>query len=103
MGIDADILADRRRLKRLLLIWRTLAIVIVVVLAALALGRFGGFDGLGGSDYLARLSVNGVIVDDERRHRLLERIATESFGDFGGSDAPPLLVLDLADDGDLLV
>ena len=77
MGIDADILADRRRLKRLLLIWRTLAIVVVVVLSALALGRFGGFDGLGSSDYLARLSVNGVIVDDERRHRLLARVAAD--------------------------
>jgi len=77
MGIDADILVDRRRLKSRLLIWRTLAIVVVVVLIAMALGRFGGFDGLGGSDYLARLSVNGVIVDDERRHRLLARVAAD--------------------------
>ena len=77
MGIDADILADRRRLKRILLIWRSLAIVVVVALSALVFGRFGGFDGFGGSDYLARLSVNGVIVDDERRHQLLARVAAD--------------------------
>ncbi len=78
MAIDADILIDRRRLKRRLLLWRTLAIVAVMVLAATALGRFAGIGGLGGSDYIARLSVTGVIVDDERRHRLLARIADDS-------------------------
>ena len=74
MAIDADILTDRRRLKRRLLLWRTLAIVAVMALAAAALGRFGGF---GESDYIARLSVTGVIVDDQRRHRLLARIADD--------------------------
>ncbi len=77
MAIDANILTDRRRLKRRLLLWRTLAIVVVVALVAVALGRFGGFGGLGSSDYIARLSVTGVIVDDERRHRLLARIADD--------------------------
>ena len=33
MGIDADILTDRRRLKRLLLVWQTLAIIVFVALA----------------------------------------------------------------------
>ena len=74
MAIDADILTDRRRLKRRLLLWRTLAIIAVMALAAAAFGRFGG---IGGTDYIARLSITGVIVDDERRHRLLERIADD--------------------------
>lgn len=78
MAIDADILIDRRRLKRRLLLWRTLAIVAVMALAAAAFGRFAGIGGLGGADYIARLSVTGVIVDDERRHRLLARIADDS-------------------------
>ena len=78
MAIDADILIDRRRLKRRLLLWRTLAIVAVMALATAAFGRFAGIGGLGGADYIARLSVTGVIVDDERRHRLLARIADDS-------------------------
>ena len=77
MAVDADMLTDRRRLKRRLMLWRTLTIVAVMVVAAVAFGRFGGFGGLGGKDYIARLSVNGVIVDDERRHRLLARIAAD--------------------------
>ncbi len=77
MAIDADILTDRRRLKRRLLLWRTLAIVAVMALAAAAFGRFAGIGGFGGTDYIARLSVTGVIVDDERRHRLLARIADD--------------------------
>ncbi len=77
MAIDADILTDRRRLKRRLLLWRTLAIIAVMALAAAAFGRFAGIGGFGGTDYIARLSVTGVIVDDERRHRLLARIADD--------------------------
>ena len=80
MAIDADTLTDRRRLKRRLMLWRTLAIVAAVALAVTALGRFGGIDGIGGlagADYIARLSVTGIIVDDDRRHRLLARIASD--------------------------
>ena len=77
MAVDADILTDRRRLKRRLMLWRTLTIVTVMVIAAVAYGRFSGFGGLGGKDYITRLSVNGVIVDDDRRHRLLARIAAD--------------------------
>jgi protease-4 len=79
MAVDADMLTDRRRLKRRLMLWRTLTIVAVMVVAAVAFGRFSGFGGLGGKDYIARLSVNGVIVDDERRHRLLARIAADQY------------------------
>ena len=74
MAIDADTLTVRRRLKRQLFLWRMLAIVAVVALVAAAVGRFGG---LGGGDYIARLSITGVIVDDERRHRALARVADD--------------------------
>jgi protease-4 len=77
MAVDADILTDRRRLKRRLMFWRTLTIVAVVAVAVVAYGRFTGFGGFGGKDYIAQLSVTGVIVDDERRHRLLARIADD--------------------------
>ena len=75
MAIDADILTDRRRLKRRVFYWRTLAIVVAVALGIAAFGQFEGLGGLGRADYIARLSVTGVIVDDERRHQALARIA----------------------------
>ena len=72
MALDADYLIDRRRLKRRLSFWRGLGIL-AVLLAALA--AFGRFSDLGGSDYVARHSVNGLITDDARRHRSLAAIA----------------------------
>lgn len=41
MAFDPDRLIERRRLKRGLIIWRTLAIVGLVVLAIVAVMRFG--------------------------------------------------------------
>jgi protease-4 len=77
MAVDADILTDRRRLKRRLVFWRTLTIAAVAAVAAVAFGSFAGFGGLGSNDYIAQVSVTGVIVDDTRRHGLLRRIAED--------------------------
>ena len=77
MAVDADILTDRRRLKRRLAFWRTLTIVAAVAVVAVAFGRFAGIGSLGSNDYIAQVSVTGMIVDDARRHRLLKRIADD--------------------------
>ena len=82
MALDADYLIDRRRLKRRLSVWRGVGIL-AVLLAALA--AFGRFADLGGSDYVARHSVKGLIADDLRRHRTLAAIA-------GDDDARALIV-----------
>ena len=50
MAIDADTLTDRRRLKRRLFLWRTLAIAALVALVVFAFGRFAGIGGVGGAD-----------------------------------------------------
>ena len=75
MAYDADALVDRRRLKRRLLLWRGLAIVAVVALVVAAVGRLSGFTG---GDYVARVSVNGIIVNDSARLELLDRLARDS-------------------------
>lgn len=75
MAYDADILVDRRRLKRRLLLWRGLAILAVVALVVAAVGRFSGITG---GQYVARLSVSGIIVNDPLRLDLLERLAKDS-------------------------
>lgn len=74
MALDADYLIDRRRLKRRLSFWRGVGIL-AVLLAALA--AFGRFSGLGGGDYIARHTVQGLIVEDVRRHRALAAIAED--------------------------
>ena len=76
--LDSDRLLDRRRLKRQLIVWRTLAIIFVVFLVLVAIGRFGL--GVGGSDgnYIAQLWISGLILDDSEREKLISEIAEDN-------------------------
>lgn len=74
MALESDYLVDRRRMKRRLFLWRSLAIVALVAGVAAGIGRFSGF---GYTDYIARLSVTGVIVDDDKRRKALSQIARD--------------------------
>jgi protease-4 len=75
MPLDADLLVDRRRLKRRLSLWRGLAVLGLagLVLALLLRGedRLGLFPG---GAHVARLEVEGFIGDDRRVQEALERI-----------------------------
>lgn len=75
--LDSDRLLDRRRLKRHLIAWRTFAIISVIVLAVLAIGRFGvGVPG-GEGNYLAQLWISGLILDDPERDKIISEIAKD--------------------------
>lgn len=74
MAYGSDILVDRRRMKRSLVFWRSLAIVALVAFVVAAAGRFVGFVR---GEYVARLSVSGVIVNDPARLQLIHRIAKD--------------------------
>ena len=77
MVLEAEVIVDRRRLRRKLTLWRLLAVIAVgcAVLAAAA-WLVGGRDGLFAhrSAHIARISVNGLITDDRRRLKLIERL-----------------------------
>lgn len=75
MALDADYLIDRSRLKRRLAFWRIGAIVLVVALVATTVGRFTG---AGSQSYIARLNVERVIVDDQRRLEAIEDALDDS-------------------------
>lgn len=66
MSLDADVLIDRRQLRRKLTLWRVLAFV-GAALAIVALGlAFGGRNLIGGqSEHVARLTISGVITGDK--------------------------------------
>jgi protease-4 len=75
MSLDADLIVDRRRMRRKLTFWRVLAVLfiaVVVVGTAEFLGRRGGFTGAG--NYIARVTIQGLIRDDEERVQQLERL-----------------------------
>ena len=68
MALEVDLLLDRRRLKRRLILWRTLA-VIACVIGILAVLHGAGLTG--GGAHIARLPVNGIITEDRK---LLEAV-----------------------------
>ena len=73
---DADLIVDRRRMRRKLTFWRVLAIVVIVLgLAGIGavVGNRTGFAGTGA--YIARVTIQGLIRDDEERVQQLERLA----------------------------
>jgi protease-4 len=73
MTLDSDAYVDRRRLKRGLLFWRLAALAAAAVAAVVGLARFDGHYLL--TDYVARLEVDGLILQDPRRDEMLAGIA----------------------------
>lgn len=71
MAIDVDELLARRKLKRRLTFWRVAALVLVV---GLALAVFGG-KGKSVLPHIARVNIDGVIMDEKKREELLGEIA----------------------------
>ena len=70
MPLQSDALMDRRRLKRRLVMWRTLAVVLLVAVVVVAIGRVVGFE----ADHVARISVDGIITENPRRTAALLRV-----------------------------
>jgi protease-4 len=66
MSLRSDEWVDRRRLKRHLTVWRLIAIGAVIAAVLVGLSRFAHV-----GDHVARLSVDGVILDDRDRDRAI--------------------------------
>ena len=71
--MDTEALLDRYRLKRRLAIWRTVAILAVVGFAVTMVARFADAPG----EHIARLSVDGLIVEDARREAALSHLVED--------------------------
>jgi len=79
MSLDADLIVDRRRMRRQLAFWRVTAIVVIVLAlagAAELVSRRAGLAGAGA--YIARVTIQGLIRDDQERVQQLERLAQSS-------------------------
>jgi protease IV len=77
MSLDADLIVDRRRMRRKLTFWRVVAIAVIVLAigaAAAAVSRRSIVTG----PYIARVTITGLIRDDQERVRQLDRLAASS-------------------------
>ena len=74
-GLEADLLIDRRRLKRRLFFWRILAIVAVVGAVAYA-ARSAGPVSLGGQ-HITRVTVSGIITEDRKLIEAVNALARD--------------------------
>lgn len=74
MSMDLDGALERRRLRRRLSVWRIGAVLLGLVAILALIARAGGEDGLGGSDQIARVAIEGLITDDRKQIELLEKL-----------------------------
>lgn len=75
MATEAELIIDRRRLKRRLTFWRVASVLLFIgALLALAAAS-GGFDLEKRSDHIARVWVTGLITGDQPTLDLLDEIA----------------------------
>lgn len=74
MSLSGDSLVDRHRLKRRLGWWRLVAILALIAVAVVAAARAGLPLG---RDHIARLSIEGLILDDQKRTDALTEIADD--------------------------
>ena len=77
MSLEADLLAERRRLSRRVSLWRTLAVLGVIAALAVIFGR-GDMGGLTSGEHVLRLRIEGVITEDRRLLEVIEEARTDS-------------------------
>ena len=56
MSLDADLIVDRRRMRRKLTFWRVLAVIFIAVIVIGAAAFFSNRSGLAGA-YIARVTI----------------------------------------------
>jgi len=75
MATEAELIIDRRRLKRRLTFWRVTAILFLIAGILALAASFGGFDLDKRQDHIARIRISGLITGDQATLDLLEDIA----------------------------
>src|SRR5260221_12337667 len=77
MSLDADLIVDRRRMRRKLTFWRVCAVIVAigaVIAAAAALRAPGTQAWVGTAGSIARVTITGLIRTDQQRVEALERL-----------------------------
>lgn len=75
MSFETDLLIDRRRLKRRLIVWRVIAVLAVVAAVVVAVRGHGLFRFSG--SHVALVRIDGVITDDADLERAIARVGRD--------------------------
>ncbi len=79
MSLDADLIVDRRRMRRKLTFWRVVAVLVAIVgIVALAATARRANVMTAGGDYIARIKITGLIRNDQERVDSLEKLEKSS-------------------------
>ncbi|MET7245399.1 signal peptide peptidase SppA [Methylobacterium sp. EM32] len=79
MAIDAELLLDRRSLRRKLSVWRAIGIGALIVAAGVVGWRAAGGRGLSAvTPQIARISIDGFIAGSEKTRELMKRVGDSS-------------------------
>jgi protease-4 len=90
--LEAETVIDRRRLRRRLSLWRLGAVVFALLfIAALMLGNRQMVSSAGILPHIARVSISGIITDDQNMLDLLDKV--------GKSDRVKAVILDINSPG----
>src|SRR5258708_10386664 len=79
MSLDADLIVERRSMRRKLTFWRVCAVIVAigaVIAAAAALRAPGTQAWVGTAGSIARVTITGLIRTDQQRVEALERLGT---------------------------
>ena len=74
MALDAELIADRRRLRRKLSFWRVVAFAVLILAVIGAALSAAGRGPLEGQTHIARISVDGFIGGSQRMTDLFKRV-----------------------------
>ncbi|MEZ5839817.1 MAG: signal peptide peptidase SppA [Hyphomicrobiales bacterium] len=87
--MEADVIVDRRRMRRRLSFWRVIAFAALAIAAIAVIGLASGGDGLLDAHLpqIARVDVSGVIISDRKRVEMLKKL--------GETDAVKAVILTL--------
>ena len=75
MSFETDLLIDRRRLKRRLIVWRVVAVLAVVAAVLVGLRGHGLFRLSGG--HVALVRIGGIITDDADLQKIITRVGRD--------------------------
>jgi protease-4 len=79
MSLDADLIVDRRRMRRKLTFWRVVAVLVAIVAVVALAATLRRTEVLtAGGDYIARVKITGLIRNDQERVDSLEKLAKSS-------------------------